>query len=79
MKTNKGILGYFLSRSLFLGGGISTLFLYSSKDAYLAIILGTILGIGIIYITSYVLRSCAVHAPQIGWMYILRRVSGQMR
>ena len=52
MKTNKGILSYFLSRSLFLGGGISTLFLYSSKDAYIAIILGTILGIGIVYIIS---------------------------
>lgn len=60
MKTNKGILGYFLSRSLFLGGGISTLFLYSSKDAYLAIILGTILGIGIIYIISYVSKNISV-------------------
>lgn len=52
MKTNKSILSFFLSRSLFLGGGISTLFLYCSKDAYLAIILGTLLGIGIIYIIS---------------------------
>ena len=52
MKTNKALLSYFLSRSLFLGGGISTLFLYSSKDAYLAIILGTILGIGVIYLIS---------------------------
>ena len=34
MKTNKAILSYFLSRGLFLGGGISTLFLYSNKDAY---------------------------------------------
>ncbi len=52
MKTNKGILSYFLSRSLFLGGGISTLFLYSSKDAYISIVLGTLLGIAIIYIIS---------------------------
>lgn len=65
MKTNKGILGYFLSRSLFLGGGISTLFLYSSKDAYLAIILGTILGIGIIYITSYVNKNSNVSLKEL--------------
>lgn len=54
MKTNKGILTYFLSRSLFLGGGISTLFLHSSKDAYLAVLLGSLIGIGIIYIISKV-------------------------
>ena len=53
MKTKDNILTYFLTRSLFLGGGISTLFLHSSKDAYLAIILGTILGIGIIYLICY--------------------------
>ena len=52
MKKNSNLLIYFLSRSLFLGGGISTLFLYCSKDAYIAIILGTLLGIGIIYIIS---------------------------
>lgn len=54
MKTKKGNLAYNLSRSLFLGGGISTLFLNASKDAYIAIILGTFLGIGIIYIISLV-------------------------
>lgn len=52
MKKNSNLSIYFLSRSLFLGGGISTLFLYCSKDAYIAIILGTLLGIGIIYIIS---------------------------
>lgn len=52
MKTKTNLLSYFLSRSLFLGGGISILFLYCNKDAYLSIILGTILGIGIIYIIS---------------------------
>ena len=52
MKTNTNLLTYFLSRSLFLGGGISILFLYCKKDAYLSIILGTILGIGIIYLIS---------------------------
>lgn len=60
MKTNKAMLGYFLARSLFLGGGISTLFLYSSKDAYLAIILGTLLGIGIIYLISLVGKNITV-------------------
>ena len=54
MKIKKGNLAYFLSRSLFLGGGISTLFLKASKDAYIAIILGAILGIGIIYLISLV-------------------------
>ena len=54
MKIKKGNLAYFLSRSLFLGGGISLLFLNASKDAYLAIILGTLLGIGIIYLISLV-------------------------
>lgn len=54
MKVKKSYLLYFLSRSLFLGGGISTLFLYSSKDAYISIILGTLLGIIIVYIISYI-------------------------
>lgn len=54
MKIKKGNLAYFLSRSLFLGGGISTLFLKASKDAYIAIILGSLLGIGIIYLISLV-------------------------
>ena len=57
MKIKKGNLAYNLSRSLFLGGGISTLFLKSSKDAYIAIILGTLLGIGIIYILSLISKN----------------------
>ena len=52
MKTKTSLISYFLSRSLFLGGGISILFLYCNKDAYLAIILGTLLGIAIIYLIS---------------------------
>ena len=54
MKIKTGNLAYFLSRSLFLGGGISLLFLNANKDAYIAIILGSILGIGIIYLISLV-------------------------
>ena len=57
MKIKKGNLAYNLSRSLFLGGGISTLFLKSSKDAYIAIILGTLLGLGIIYILSLISKN----------------------
>ena len=53
MKNNSNILTYFLARSLFLGGGISTLFLYSDKDAYIAVILGSLLGIAIIYLINY--------------------------
>lgn len=54
MKIKTGNLAYFLSRSLFLGGGISLLFLNANKDAYIAIILGSLLGIGIIYLISLV-------------------------
>ena len=53
MKNNSNILTYFLARSLFLGGGISTLFLYSDKDAYIAVILGSLLGVAIIYLINY--------------------------
>ena len=53
MKTNTNIFTYFLSRTLFLGGGISMMFLYSNKDSYIACILGTLLGIGILYLFSY--------------------------
>ena len=64
MKIKKGYLLYFLSRSLFLGGGISTLFLYSSKDAYISIILGILLGIGIIYIINYISKDINTHRCQ---------------
>lgn len=53
MKTNTNIFTYFLSRTLFLGGGISMMFLYSNKDSYIACILGTLLGIIILYFFSY--------------------------
>ena len=53
MKNNSNILTYFLARSLFLGGGISILFLYSDKDAYISVILGSLLGIVVIYLINY--------------------------
>lgn len=45
---------FLLGRSLFLGGGISLMLKYGSKDAGLAIILGFLLGIALIYLYSYV-------------------------
>lgn len=60
MKIKKGNLAYFLSRSLFLGGGISTLFLKASKDAYIAVLLGSLIGIGILYLISLVGKNITV-------------------
>ncbi len=51
MKNNIGI-AYFLTRSLFLGFGISLLFYQSGKDAYFGAILGLFLGLIIIYFYS---------------------------
>ena len=45
---------FVLGRSLFLGGGISLMLNYGDKDAYLAIILGFLLGIPLIYLYSHV-------------------------
>ena len=48
MKNN--ILTYFLTNTLFLGGGLSLIFKYANHDAYISIILGTLLGVIILYI-----------------------------
>ena len=53
MKTNSNLLTYFLTRTLFLGGGISMMYEQSQRDAYISCFLGTLLGIAIIYIFSY--------------------------
>ena len=47
---NNNILTYFLTNTLFLGGGLSVIFKYAKNDSYIAIILGTMLGIGFLYI-----------------------------
>lgn len=52
MKTNANLLTYFLTRTLFLGGGISTMFYFSKEDTYISAILGTLLGVIIIFIIS---------------------------
>lgn len=54
MKNNTNINNYFLSRSLLLGGGLSIIFSRSHTDSYIAIILGVLLGIGILFLfTKY--------------------------
>lgn len=44
------VLSYFLGRVFFLGFGFSYLLKLTGKDAYICAILGTILGVGIIYL-----------------------------
>lgn len=50
MKNNVNIINYFLTRSLLLGFGLSIIFKHSHTDTYIAVALGIILGIGILYI-----------------------------
>lgn len=45
---------FFLGRTLYLGGGISLIFLNSGSDAWIAMILGLLLGIGVLYIYTKV-------------------------
>ncbi len=52
MKNNVNIISYFLCRVLFLGAGLSIIITEANTDSYIAIILGIILGIGIIYIMT---------------------------
>lgn len=54
----KNKLNYFITRSSFLGVGYYLLYKYSEHDAWIAIILGTILGIGIIYLFSLIQKYC---------------------
>ncbi len=57
MKTNANLFTYFLSRSMFLGGGISLMYLNSGKDTYISCILGILIGIAIIYIFTYLIKN----------------------
>lgn len=52
---------FLIGRSLFLGGGISLLLAYGSKDTWIGMILGFLLGIGIIYLYSKVSFSASIH------------------
>lgn len=49
---NVNVINYFLCRSLLLGGGLSQIFLNANTDTYIAVFLGTLLGIAITYIIS---------------------------
>ena len=57
MKTNANLFTYFLSRSMFLGGGLSLMYLNSGKDTYISCILGILIGIAIIYIFTYLIKN----------------------
>lgn len=51
-KQNRAI-SFFLTRALFLGGGISNIFTLCGKDAWISAILGILLGIFILYLINY--------------------------
>ncbi len=55
MKENSSIV-YFLTRSLFLGYGISLLLLQSGKDSYIGAIIGLIIGFFINYLFTYIIK-----------------------
>lgn len=55
-KKQKLSVMYFLSRAVFLGVGYSLIFEKSGKDAWISIILGTILGLIIVYPISKILK-----------------------
>ena len=50
----KNRLSYFITRSSMFGIGFFLLFKYAGKDAWLSVILGSLLGIGIIYVYSFI-------------------------
>jgi len=55
MKTNSSIV-FFLTKSLFLGFGVSLLFLEMDKDCYIGAILGLILGLILNFGYTYIIR-----------------------
>lgn len=55
-KKQKLSVMYFLSRAIFLGVGYSLLFDKVGKDAWISVILGTIIGSGIVYLISKILK-----------------------
>lgn len=52
-KNQNMAINFFLSRALFLGGGVSNIFALCGKDAWISAILGTLLGVVIILIFYY--------------------------
>lgn len=55
MKRNTYII-YYLTHCFFLSTGISQIFKMTGKDSYFAAILGTILGLAITYLYSYIIK-----------------------
>ncbi len=68
MKNNT--LTYFLTNTLFLGGGLSLIFKYANHDAYIAVILGTLLGVIILYIIHKFVINKKLSIPIIILYYI---------
>ncbi len=52
-KNQNMAISFFLSRALFLGGGVSNIFALCGNDAWISALLGTLLGIVIIIILDY--------------------------
>lgn len=82
MKVTKGqdiINKFLLSRSLFLGGGVSLILSVGGKDAWIGIILGFLLGIGIIFcyskITNPIENSVYQYTKKNNFLNILIRLS----
>lgn len=60
-KNQNRALSFFLTRALFLGGGISNIFALCGKDAWISAILGILLGIFFLYLINY----CSKHLKTI--------------
>ena len=50
----KNKLNYFITRSSMFGIGFFLMFKHASKDAWIAVILGTLIGIGILYFYKFI-------------------------
>ena len=74
----KNKLTYFISRSSMFGIGFYLIFKETSKDSWISLLLGTLIGIGIIYIYSLIKKSLnhkdfttELNKTKIGKLYIL--------
>jgi len=56
MKAKNSYIVYFLTKSLFLGFGLATLFDNSGKDTYIGILLGLFIGLIFTYFYSYIIK-----------------------
>ena len=58
-KNQNRSISFFLTRALFLGGGLSNIFALCGKDAWISAILGVLLSIMLLYIINY----CSLKMP----------------